>query len=530
MLRKFASLIFAGLLLCALAPLAAQDLIPTLLDQGLKLYAARDYRGAADYLGQVVDMAKDHDQARYYLAYSLALSGNQNKALEHARILIEKKPEQKQYSDLAKQLEDEIARLKTRKEQKSPAASVPKEVMVTSHEAQMMVKPRVSTQTYDIKPERPKTALELAIDKIDEGNNEDAEKMLLAILGKEPTNSDAHHYLGVLKFNAGDFREAITKFDEAIKANPKSFQSLFLLGDCYRALDEYSKAEAQFRKAIEVKEDSFAMLNLADVIFKQNRIKEAEDLFTKVNRKDPRIDDALLGLAQIKLCRGFTEEASNMINEVISHGSGSPEAHYIKSQILMQSQYHDQAVEEANRALTIMPGSVKYRAAYAMALVRSFSITRGLEEAASIISTLPDNIDARLVLAEGLVMSGASGDAEEHLQAVEKRIQHPLVSKLRAIMAIRRSDIETAKEQYRQFMLRSPGQPAAALEYAQYLENNGEKSDALQIYREITSQFKETAYAEQADEAASRLEEEKRNTEVIEEREKRGIRPGKMKF
>jgi len=272
------------------------------------------------------------------------------------------------------------------------------------------------------------------------------------------------------------------------------------------------------------------MLNLADVIFKQNRIKEAEEIFTKVNKKDPRIDDALIGLAQIKLYRGFTEEASNMINEVIARGAGNPEAHYIKCQILMESKYFEQAAEEANRALTIMPGSIKYRAALAMALVRSYSITRGLEEASNILRDLPDNIDARLVLAEGLVMSGASGDAEEHLVAVEKRIPHPLVSKLRALMAIRRGEIDAAKDLYRQYMQRSPGQPAAALECAQYLEGNQEKQEAMQIYREISEQFKDTAYAEQASEAFSRLDEEKRNTEATQERESRGIRPGKMKY
>lgn len=530
MIRKYAGLLLAGLLLCALAPLCAQDLIPTLLDQGLKLYAARDYRGAADYLGQVVDMAKDHDQARYYLAYSLALSGSQDKALEHARVLATKNPGEKQYTDLLKQLESEIAKFKTQTEQKLPATTIPKEIEVSNPTAQAMVRPRVSTQTYDIKPERPKTPIELAIQKIDEADNEGAEKMLLEILAKEPANSDAHHYIGVLRFNAGNFEEAIKKFEEAIKANPKNFQSLFLLGDCYRALDEYAKAEAQFRKAIEVKEDSFAMLNLADVIVKQNRLKEAEDLFTKINRKDPRIDDALVGLAQIKLYRGFTEEASNMINEVISRGAGNPEAHFIKSQILMESKLYEEAAEEANRALTIVPGSTKYRSAYAMALVRSFSVTRGLEEAANIIRDLPDNIDARLVLAEGLVMSGASGDAEEHLQAVEKRMQHPLVSKLRAAMAVRRGETDAAKEHYRQFMLRSPGQPSAALEYAQFLETSESKNDALQIYREITEQFKDTAYAERAAEAVARLEEEQRGKADAEDREKRGLRPGKMKF
>jgi tetratricopeptide (TPR) repeat protein len=530
MFRKLSGLLCAILLLAATAMLCGQDLVPTLLDQGLKLYAARDYRGAADYLGQVVDMAKEHDQARFYLTYSLALSGNRDKALEHARILTTRHPDQKQYSDLVKQLEDEIAKAAGPKEQRTAGTGIPKEVMVSSAEAQMMVKPRVSTQTYDIKPERPRTPIELAINRIDEGDNEGAEKMLLDILAEEPTNSDAHHYIGVLRFNAGLFQEAIQKFEEAIKANPNSFQSLFLLGDCYRALDEYAKAEEQFRKAIAIKEDSFAMLNLADVIFRQNRIQEAEDLFVKVNKKDPRIDDALTGLAQIRLYRGFTEEASKMINEVISRSSSNPEAHYIKCQILMESKYFEQAAEEANRALTIMPGNTKYRAAYAMALVRSFSISRGLEEAASIISDLPDNIDARLVLAEGLVMSGASGDAEEHLLAVEKRMQHPLVSKLRALMAIRTGNVASAKDYYRQYMQRSPGQPGAAIECAQYLESNDEKAEALQIYREISEQFKETAYAEQAAEGFARLDEEKRNTEVKQERESRGIRPGKMKF
>jgi len=529
-MAKAACLLLAGLLLCAAATLCAQDLVPTLLDQGLKLYAARDYRGAADYLGQVVDMAKDHDQARFYLAYSLALSGNREKALEHARILATKQPDQKQYSDLLKQLQSEIAKVKPKTATSSSALSVGEEVIFGGYQTLDVVKPRVSTQTYDIKPARPKTPIELAIEKIDESDNEGAEKLLKEILAKEPDNSDALHYIGVISFNSGNFTEAITKFELAIKANPKSFQSLFLLADSYRALDEYAKAEAQFRKALEVKDDSFAMLNLAEVIVKQNRLKEAEDLFAKVNRKDPRIDDALIGLAQMKLYRGFTQEASEMINEVISRGAGNPEAHFIKSQILMESKLFEEAAEEANRALTIMPGNIKYRAAYALALVRSYNVARGLEEAANIMLDLPDSIDARLVLAEGLVMSGASGDAEEHLRVVEKRIKHPLVSKLRAAMATRRGETDVAKEHYRQFMLRSAGQPAAALEYAQFLEGSEDKREALQIFREITEQFKETAFAERAAEAVTRIEATLSGEADTERRIKAGLRPGKVKY
>jgi len=205
MIRKLVSLLFAGLLLSSTTILIAQDLIPALLDQGLKLYAARDYRGAADYLGQVIDMAKDHDQARFYLVYSLALSGNKEKALEHARILVTRHPDQKQYSDLVNQLQSEITKEKPKTETRTSATGVEKEVILGGYQSVDIVKPRVSTQTYDVKPIKPKTPVELAIEKIDESDNEGAEKLLTEILAKEPGNSDALHYIGVIRFNTGNF-------------------------------------------------------------------------------------------------------------------------------------------------------------------------------------------------------------------------------------------------------------------------------------------------------------------------------------
>lgn len=512
-------------------PASSQDLVPALLDQGLKLYAAKDYSGAADYLGQVVDMAKEHDQARYYLVYSLLMSGNREKALEHARVLAARQPSQKQYSDLIAQIEKELAGEKATKGKKLTRPLIAKEVMLGGYQTKDVVRePRVSTQTYDIKPQRPKTEMELAIEKIDEEDYDSARKMLEEILKKDPKEARAHHYLGVISFNSGNYLEAIKEFDLAVKNDPKNFQSFFLLGDCYRALDDLKKAEEHFKKALEIKEDIFAMLNIAEVMTRQGRLKEAEEMLEKVSSKDPEISDAKIGLAQIRLQKGFVSEAAEMINEVIVKSAGNPEAHFARAQILLENLIFDDAAEEAKKAMQIVPGSLKYRSIYALALVRGYNVTKGLEEAAAIITEYPDNIDARLVLAEGLIMSGATGDAEEHLLAVEKRSPHPMVSKLRYMAANRAGETEKARNWLREYLERSAGQPKASLEYAQFLEKNSQNADALQAYYEIADVYKETAYAEQAKEGIERLETVKRGKEEIERQEKSGLRPGKVKF
>ena len=516
----------------AASAIFCQDLVPALLDQGLRLYTAKDYSGAADYLGQVVDMAPEHDQARFYLVYSLAMTGNREQALEHARKLAARQPGEKSYVDLVNQLQAEIAKLRQQKQQQQPVRSIPKEVVLGEYQSRdVMREPMVSTQTRNITPPRERTRLDDAIERIDEEKYASATLILNEILGKEPKNSKALHYLGVINFNNGKFVEAIKDFEKALAADNTNFQSRFLLGDCYRALDNYSKAEEHFRKAVEIKEDVFAMLNLADAVSKQGRLKQAEEIYEKILKKDSQISDARVGLAQIKFYKGQIDEATEMVNRAISQ-SGNPEAHYIKAQILLEHKLFDEAAEEAGKAMTAAPGNLKYRSIRALALVRSFNVARGLEEAAEIMREHPDNIDARLVLAEGLIMSGASGDAAEHLAAVEKRIKHPQVAYLRATAAMRNGENENARTHFREFLELSAGQPRASFEYAAFLETSGQEPDALTAYYEISEQFKDTAYAEQSKEAIARLEEKKAGVTPTAPPApaSQNLRPGKVKY
>jgi tetratricopeptide (TPR) repeat protein len=510
----------------------AQNLVPQLYDQGMKLYAAKDFSGATDYLGQVVDMEPAHDQARYYLVYSYSMVGQLDKALQHARILAKKYPTQKQYADLVAQLEKNLAGLLQKKADQRKAHSIPKEVILGGYQSKDsgVYTPKLPEKTRDIKPPKKLTKLDKAVRMIDEGNNASATILLDEIIKNEPKNARALHYKGVMEFNSGYFSQAKEWFEKALKIDTENFQALFLLGDCYRAEEDYEKAAQQFKKAIAIKKDVFAQINLANCYAKLNKLKMAEKIFEQVLEKDAIIADALLGLAQIKLYSGYTTEASDMVNKVLSSEPKNAEAHYIKGQILLDSNLNDDAASHANTALNLFPGNLSYKSLYALALIRSYDVAKGLEVAASILQQYPDSIQAKLALAEGLILSGAFSDAEEHLEKVESRMRHPDVYRLRAMVAVKNGKMEQAGELYRSYIELAEGRPRPYLEYAAFLESVENLADAKKAYEEIAELFKDTAFARTAKDKVAEIEAKMSPSAAPTPEPTDGFRKGKVKF
>lgn len=502
--------ILSGMLLGACCSLyAATDLIPQLMEQGLKKYSNKDYAAAADYLGQVVDMDPNQSQARYYLTYSLAMSGDNEKALKHAEVLVQKFPGDSQYQVLANQIRAEISRQATKKKQNAAASGkIEKEVMFGGYKSldknAEMRKPREDYTPRDIKPPRPLTDLEKAVRKIDEEKFDEAEKMLNDIIKKEPKNAEAYHNLGVIEFSRFHYKNAVAKFKKAIEINPNEFQSQFLLADCYRNMDDLVNAEKALRKAIEMKHDEFAMMNLAEICTKQGKMDEAEKIYSDLVKKSPNSGEAKLGLASIRLNQGMITEALEMVNSVISSGD-YPEAHNIKAQLLLENKMYSEALEEVSKALASSPNNQKYLATRAICRIKSLDFTQGMDDANSILAANPDSVQARLVIAEGLIESGAEDDAENQLSEIDKTGEFAEAFRLRAIIATRKGNNALAKQHYNKYMELAGGRPSPAFEYAEFLERNDSKSEAVDIYHAITKQYAGSYYANLAEEALSRL-------------------------
>ena len=525
--------------LCCTAYAADNSLIPALLEEGMKHYSEKKYSAAADYLGQVVDMDSEHSQARYYLVYSLALSGNQELALKHAEILAKKFPSDPQYTNLVKQIKAELKRTQANIGNNKSASNtkIEKEVMLGGYKSldknAEMRKPKVDYTPREIKPPRPLTPLEKAVKKIDEEEYDEAESMLNDIVKKDPKNSEAYHNLGVIEMSRYQYKEAINQFKKASELNPKSFQSPFLLADCYRNVGDNMNAEKALKTANEIKYDEFALMNLAEVQIELGKYKEAEDNYTKILNKSPKFSEASVGLAQIRIGQGKLEEAMSMVNAALASGN-TGEANYVKALILYTSRMYNEALEQVEAAISTNPNNFKYKLARAQINIEMLDFTRAIDDANAVLTKNPDSVAARLVIAKAFILTSAEEEAEAQLAEIAKKGENAEYYKLCGMMAKRRGDDEEAKKNYEKFFQMAGGIPSSALDYAEFLESSNEgKGDAEEVYNAIIKRFPESVFAERAREALSRLKSSDESTSedaAFDSKPSSNLRPGNMKY
>ncbi len=490
---NLSGLAMAFLITATALPLAAQDLSATIFNQGMQLYASGDFNGASDYLDQVVTMNPQHDQARYYLIYSLSQSGKSRKALQHARILAEKFPHQQQYQLLVQQLSQQ---------QFSLAGNSPEPAGSSATEA---TKPAEPVNPKKQTPKKQPDELDNAATMIDEEKYASATAELEKILKKSPGNTAALHYLGVAFFNQGHFAKAVGYFEKSLTAGNRDFETRFLAGSCYLNTRQLDKAELHFKKAIEIKADIFSELNLAEIMLKTSRFTEAEKIYKGIQKSHPDVVEAKIGLAQILFEQGYVEASSKAVNEVLAERPDSSKARLIKARILIESKMYAEAAEEAKMAFAANPDSAEYRACLALALIRIFQVPQGIEEARAALQQQPDNIDAMLAITEGFIVSGDTQSAQEQLNAAEKAGQHPGVSFLLASLATTKGDQTLAKQHYENYRKRSHGQPRALLDYARFHEAGGNNEEAAAAYHELIDRHGQTTFADEAKVAIERL-------------------------
>lgn len=544
-LKRFKKLIPGMLLGVCCSAYAANDLIPQLLQQGLQHYSNKKYAAAADYLGQVVDMDGSQTQARYYLVYSLSLSGDNEQALKHAQILASQNPNEQQYKTLVNQLNAEISR-QNAAIQKAKAATgagkVQKEVMLGGYQSldknsnNVMTKPKEDYTPRDITPPKPLTELQKAVRKIDEEQFDEAEKMLKEIVKKEPKNAEALYNLGVIEFGRYNYEAAIGYFKKATDADPKHFASFSNMADSYSNISDYVNAEKAYKKATEIKYDEFALVNLADTEIKLGKLKEAESIYEKVLAKSPNSSEASVGLAQIRVAQGRLNEAMDMVNTAIK-GGATGEANYVKALILIANKMYSEANEEIAKALSVNGGSQKYILARATAFIRSMDFSRGLDDANAVLAANPDSVEARLLIAEGFLATSADSEAEAQLDEVDKKGKYGQAYRLRGQLAKKRGNADEAKNMYAKFFEMEGSKPACAYEYAEFLQTVNENSMAIDTCNAIIKAFPDTIYAENSKELLKSLSDteeapsmEGDSADTADSSAKSKYRPGSTKF
>ncbi|MBI2810929.1 MAG: tetratricopeptide repeat protein [Candidatus Melainabacteria bacterium] len=92
-------------------------------------------------------------------------------------------------------------------------------------------------------------------------------------------------------WNAKDYDKALVCLDGIIKSKPQDLTWFLRRGDCYRALDEYGKALADYNRVPElVMKSEQARRNRAECKYQLGHVQEALDELTAINTDSPSAD------------------------------------------------------------------------------------------------------------------------------------------------------------------------------------------------------------------------------------------------
>jgi tetratricopeptide (TPR) repeat protein len=82
-----------------------------------------------------------------------------------------------------------------------------------------------------------------AVKRVDAGDYAGAIPLLQKAIATDPTNADAHNYLGFSHRKLGDMEMALTQYVEALELNPKHLAANEYLGELYLDLGQLDKAK-----------------------------------------------------------------------------------------------------------------------------------------------------------------------------------------------------------------------------------------------------------------------------------------------
>jgi tetratricopeptide (TPR) repeat protein len=149
------------------------------------------------------------------------------------------------------------------------------------------------------------------------GREAEAEKRLKEVIGLAPAFAKPHEDLGLLLMQQDRAADAVPYLQRATQIDPKLEKAWFTLGKALVLLGRGTEADQAFEKSFELSPERRMMAHAAEHQ-KEGRLEEAERLYRRVLRHNPRNVDAMRLLALIDIGAGREAEAESLLQQAIA--------------------------------------------------------------------------------------------------------------------------------------------------------------------------------------------------------------------
>jgi tetratricopeptide (TPR) repeat protein len=256
--------------------------------------------------------------------------------------------------------------------------------------------------------------LKEAVQNLEAGRLEDAERQLVQIVKEDPRSADAHFFLGMARFRLGRMNEAIEPFESAVRLAPRRAAAHRALGTVHAAMGNYNVAEAPLTRACELDpRDPDACYYLGRTLYALNRFEGSLDALAialKTGEKPGRIHQ---GMGQAHEALGNREAAELHLRKGVD--LGWPEARTVYGVFLFRQGRLDEARIMLEQAVKTQPNSAQARMELGRTLLQRNRLEEALPHLQRAVELDGSSAAAHLLLGKVYQRLGRIAEAERHL-------------------------------------------------------------------------------------------------------------------
>jgi tetratricopeptide (TPR) repeat protein len=228
-----------------------------------------------------------------------------------------------------------------------------------------------------------------------EGRLAKAERLYKAVLEELPSQFNALHLLGVLKWQRGQHAEALRFIAAALKTNSRSAEALSDYGLVLHDLDRHDEALASYEQAIAIN-PMFAEIfnNRGNALRALDRPEDALESFERALIIKPGYLEALYNRGSVLRTLNRLQEALETFDRVLAAVPNHFQTLNNRGNVLLNLDRPEEALASYERALAIMPSHPEILNNRGHAFMRLNRLEEALDSFEAAANTQPDHLDA----------------------------------------------------------------------------------------------------------------------------------------
>ena len=221
----------------------------------------------------------------------------------------------------------------------------------------------------------------------------------------------------------GNYPQAIAKFSQAIRINPRNAAAHYELSQMYLQNGNADLAEISGQQAIKFDtKNIWYKLSLATIYERTGKSEKIIPLIKAVADADPRNPEYQYTLANAYSMTGKFEDAVKIFDKLESQMGISEEFSAQKKALYMRMKKPEKAIEEIRKLMNAFPDEISYRGFLAEIYEEQGQDENALKEYLEIVRIDPQNASVYFSLAE---YYRRTGDKEKSVDALRKAMKNP---------------------------------------------------------------------------------------------------------